>query len=102
MPETIRVAGTDEIAPGTMKGFVVKGAKLLVGNIDGKFDALRSVCTHLGGPLEIGTLDQGVVTCPWNGSKFDMRTGGVVRGPAVNPEPNFKVYGQGNDVTIEV
>jgi hypothetical protein len=35
-----------------------------------------NVCPHLGGPLDAGEVDAaGVVTCPWHGRRFDVRTG---------------------------
>lgn len=101
MPESIRVASADEIPPGKIKGFVVKGAKVLVANVDGKFYAIGSVCTHLRGPLEKGTLDGGTVTCPWHGSKFDVSNGQAIRGPAVTSEPTYKVYVKGNEIMVE-
>ena len=39
----------------------------------------------VGGPLPDGSLAGEVVTCPWHGSQFDVRTGEVVHDPAVQP-----------------
>jgi hypothetical protein len=42
-----------------------------------------TVCPHLGGPLDDAPVDaDGVVTCPWHGHRFDVRTGRRVAGPA--------------------
>jgi Rieske Fe-S protein len=46
-------------------------------------------CTHLAGPLDEGTVEDGVVQCPWHGSRFCMRDGSVVTGPAVYAAPTF-------------
>jgi nitrite reductase/ring-hydroxylating ferredoxin subunit len=35
----------------------------------------------MGGPLPEGTLQGHVVTCPWHGSQYDVRTGRALRGP---------------------
>ncbi len=48
--------------------------------------AMHAICTHLGGPLPQGTLVDGAIQCPWHGSRFDLRTGRVVQGPASFPE----------------
>lgn len=53
--------------------------------------AIGAVCTHLAGPLDEGTCENGVVTCPWHGSRFRMSDGSVVNGPAVYAEPMFAV-----------
>ncbi|TMD62340.1 MAG: Rieske 2Fe-2S domain-containing protein [Chloroflexi bacterium] len=53
--------------------------------------AIGATCTHLGGPLDEGTVQDGVVQCPWHGSCFRMQDGSVVNGPAVYAEPTFDV-----------
>lgn len=53
--------------------------------------AIDSVCSHMGGPLEEGTIADGCVTCPWHGSTFQLEDGGIVRGPASNPQPGYQV-----------
>jgi nitrite reductase/ring-hydroxylating ferredoxin subunit len=63
---------------------------LLARSRNGSVCALASTCTHLGGPLAEGTRDGDVVTCPWHGSRFDLRTGAVVRGPAVFAQPRLE------------
>jgi nitrite reductase (NADH) small subunit len=37
--------------------------------------AINAVCIHRGGPLDEGELEDGVVTCPWHGWQYDVRTG---------------------------
>ncbi len=51
--------------------------------------AIGATCTHMGGPLDEGTVKDGVVQCPWHGSCFRMSDGAVVTGPAVYAEANF-------------
>jgi nitrite reductase/ring-hydroxylating ferredoxin subunit/uncharacterized membrane protein len=51
--------------------------------------AIGATCTHMGGPLDEGTVKDGVVQCPWHGSCFRMTDGAVVNGPAVYAEPTF-------------
>ena len=53
--------------------------------------AIGAVCTHLAGPLDEGTVEDGVVQCPWHGSCFRLHDGSVVHGPAVYAQPNFAV-----------
>lgn len=53
--------------------------------------AIGAVCTHLAGPLDEGTCQNGIVQCPWHGSRFRLSDGAVVNGPAVYAEPTFKV-----------
>jgi hypothetical protein len=44
--------------------------------IDGVACRFSTICPHLGGPLDRAEVDAtGVVTCPWHGHRFDVRTG---------------------------
>ena len=44
-------------------------------------------CSHLGGPLSEGKLDGDIVQCPWHGSRFSVKDGSVVDGPATFSQP---------------
>lgn len=47
-----------------------------VATVDGVPCRFSTVCPHLGGPLDDAAIDAaGVVTCPWHGHRFDVRTG---------------------------
>ena len=83
-------------------GFVVNGSNVLIANLDGRFYAIGSVCTHIGGPLEKGKLEGQVITCPWHGSQFDVTDGKVVSGPATHPEPAYKVILDGDSLVLEM
>jgi nitrite reductase/ring-hydroxylating ferredoxin subunit/uncharacterized membrane protein len=57
---------------------------------DGKsMYAIGATCSHLGGPLDEGTVKDGIVTCPWHGSSFCMVDGSVINSPAVYAQPTF-------------
>lgn len=53
----------------------VGGRVIALFNVDGEFFALDGVCPHQGGPLGNGVLNGMIVTCPWHGWQFDVRTG---------------------------
>src|SRR5687767_14784282 len=53
--------------------------------------ALRETCTHLGGPLSEGKIEGDGIRCPWHGSRFCLKDGRVLDGPAVFPERLFDV-----------
>lgn len=58
---------------------------------NGKTYAIAATCSHLGGPLDEGRCDAGVVYCPWHNSGFRMSDGSVVNSPAVYAQPTFDV-----------
>ncbi len=63
---------------------------LLARSQGGEVCALANTCTHLGGPLAEGSREGDTVTCPWHGSRFDLRSGAVVGGPAVFVQPRLE------------
>jgi len=64
---------------------------LLTRSQTGEICALANTCTHLGGPLSSRARVGGdTVTCPWHGSRFDLRTGAVVEGPALFVRPRLE------------
>jgi len=96
----VRVASTAEVPEGGMKKVMLGGQQVLLANVKGKFYAIGNVCTHVGGPLDKGRLDSHEVECPLHGSRFDVTTGQVKRGPAARPEPVYEVKVEGSEVKL--
>ena len=85
---------------------VPPGSAALVGdavvfNVDGNFCATQATCTHRGGPLGQGQLDGSTVTCPLHGSQFNVCSGAVLRGPAVDPLMTHRVVVNGDVGRVE-
>lgn len=70
--------------------------------VAGKVYCLDNACTHVGGPLCRGTLDGLTVRCPLHGSRFDVRTGQVVGGPARVPVRSYPATVEAGNVWVEV
>jgi nitrite reductase/ring-hydroxylating ferredoxin subunit len=98
----VKVISTRELPLGSMKGVEAGGKPVLVANFEGKYYAIGNVCTHMGCTLTDGTLNGEVVTCPCHGSKFNVKNGNVVGGPAKKPEPAYQVKAEGDQVLISV
>jgi nitrite reductase/ring-hydroxylating ferredoxin subunit len=97
----VKVAETKDIPASQMMAVEVNDEKVCIANVEGKYYAIGNVCTHMGGPLAEGKIEGFEVQCPWHGSKFDIRTGNVVRPPAVRAEPTYKVKVQDNNILIK-
>ena len=97
----VQVGLAGDVPLGTMKGFKAEGKGIVVTNIDGKYFAIGDKCTHRGCSLSKGRLEGEVVTCPCHGSRFNVKTGAVVRGPAEEPEPAYAITVEG-DVWVEM
>lgn len=97
----VKVADTKDIQSSHMKEVEVDGEHICVVNVEGKYYAIGSICTHEGGPLADGTLEGYEVECPWHQSKFDVRTGDVTSPPASEPEPAYEVKVDGNSILVK-
>jgi nitrite reductase/ring-hydroxylating ferredoxin subunit len=97
----VKVADTKDIQPSRMKEVQVDGENICVVNVEEKYHAIGSICTHEGGPLADGTLEGNEVECPWHGSRFDVRTGEVKNPPATEPEPTYVVKIEGTDILLK-
>lgn len=88
MADFVPVAHVGEVPPGRSKIVVVAGNVVALFNVGGTFHALSNTCLHRGGPVGEGELDGSVVTCPWHGWQYDVRTGRNV----LNPVACLKTY----------
>ena len=95
-----------DIQEDNSKVFSVLGDKglkqdIAVFNIGGNFYAISNVCAHKGGPLNQGTLEKSIITCPWHGWKYDVRNGKSAHegGDSVN---SFKVHVVRNKLYLDL
>lgn len=43
----------------------------------------ENACAHLGMPLDMGDVTDGIITCPYHGFKYDLRSGECLTAPEV-------------------
>ena len=101
MGEFVRVAGIDDVKPGHGLVAEVNGKALAVFNVDGQFHVIDNTCLHRGGPLGEGELEASVVTCPWHGWQFNVKTGRHCLAPRIQTG-RIAVAVEGDDVIVEV
>jgi nitrite reductase/ring-hydroxylating ferredoxin subunit/uncharacterized membrane protein len=97
----VEVGRADELEPGQMKHVIVNGAWLVLAKSGNAIHAIDGLCTHEGGPLCDGVLMDGAVQCPWHGSRFDVRTGSVMAGPARKAIRTYGVKVEGGRILVE-
>jgi nitrite reductase/ring-hydroxylating ferredoxin subunit/uncharacterized membrane protein len=78
----------------------VAGQDILLVRHDGQIRGLANRCSHRGGPLHRGTLEDGCITCPLHRSRFRLRDGAVERGPSPYPQPSYDVRIAGDHIEV--
>lgn len=78
------------------------GLPVLLIRLDGELLAIDDRCSHRGGPLHEGEIQNGCVSCPWHGSRFRLADGEVVGGPAVRPQRRWEVRTRYGMVQVRV
>jgi nitrite reductase/ring-hydroxylating ferredoxin subunit/uncharacterized membrane protein len=84
-----RVAPLDQIPQKSIYKVVAAGVPVILIRIGTNVYALGATCTHAGGPLDEGKLQGDAVQCPWHGSRFNIKTGRALTGPATVAEPRY-------------
>jgi len=79
-----------ELAEGELRRVEVGERRIVLARQDGRVYALDERCSHLGGPLADGKLEDGCIQCPWHGSRFALEDGHPVDGPATVAQPCFE------------
>jgi nitrite reductase/ring-hydroxylating ferredoxin subunit len=101
MGKLLRVGEMNDLAPGQSKVVEADGKAIGLFNVDGTFYALDNTCVHRGGPLGEGELDGAVVTCPWHGWQYDVKTGANPSNPSVKVSC-YPVKVEGSGVFVEI
>jgi nitrite reductase/ring-hydroxylating ferredoxin subunit len=97
----ILVRGFTPPAEGKSVRVEANGQSVAVFNVGGSLLAIGADCTHVGGPLEEGTVEGRRVECPWHGSVFDLETGQALRGPAETPVAAYRAFMDKDGLVLE-
>jgi nitrite reductase/ring-hydroxylating ferredoxin subunit len=98
----VAVTALDELESRELQAFDVSGDRVAIARVGDALYGFGDTCTHRGCSLASGALETTIVTCPCHGSQFDVTTGAVVRGPAVEPVRSYPVRLEGGTVLVEV
>jgi nitrite reductase/ring-hydroxylating ferredoxin subunit len=96
----IAAAKVGDIEEGKTHCVKLDNLKVLMTKVDGQIYAVENKCSHLGLSMEKGELENGIVTCPWHGSRFNVKNGenvdwvNSIKGHAI-PEWSRKVISLG-------
>jgi nitrite reductase/ring-hydroxylating ferredoxin subunit len=101
MSRWIRAIELDACPPGAAVECVVDDHIVALFNVAGEIFALDGVCPHQGGPLGKGCLTGTIVTCPWHGWQFDVRTGQHQLSRSIR-QPSYPTRIEGDSIWIDL
>lgn len=69
------LARVGEVREGELTEVSVDGVSHLLTQVGDAYYALENRCPHMGWGMGRGTVVDGVITCPWHGSRFEVCSG---------------------------
>ncbi|HJU67186.1 MAG TPA: DUF2231 domain-containing protein [Gemmatimonadaceae bacterium] len=94
------VAKADELKVDQMKLLRIGDRRIVLARTDQGYVAFDDRCPHRGGSLAGGVMMCGTVQCPWHGSQFDVKTGGLKAGPSKEGIGTYRVDVDKGDVRL--
>lgn len=71
----VKIATVGDVSSEKVLKASANGQSVLVAKVGDQYCAIANKCPHLGLPMGKGKLENGVLTCPFHGSKFEMCSG---------------------------
>jgi pyruvate oxidase len=70
-----QVSAVDVPGEGRVRSATVDGRSIALTRCGSTLGALENHCPHQGGPLGEGSIENGLLRCPWHGYDYDPLTG---------------------------
>src|SRR5690348_6003277 len=107
----LRIAGIDDIPPGTARFFPLDSRSVVIVHDRGRFYAVDGLCPHKGFELDHAFVFEGCIECPWDRYQYDLSTGenvypsrvylGDISRPA-DPIPTYPVDIVDGEIWVEL
>jgi metal-sulfur cluster biosynthetic enzyme/nitrite reductase/ring-hydroxylating ferredoxin subunit len=102
MSNFVRVAKTSDLTDPGQLLLEVDERIVVLFRVGGQYFCLDDVCTHDGGPLSEGKLENHAIACPRHGAKFDIRSGKALTMPATVDTAAHEVKVEGDDILVRI
>lgn len=101
MTQRHRVASLSDLVVGQGIEVVASDRVLALFRTESGVFAIDGVCAHAGGPVGKGKLNGPVVTCPWHGWQYDVRTGQNCLNARICQQ-SFPTVIEGDEIFVEI
>jgi nitrite reductase/ring-hydroxylating ferredoxin subunit/uncharacterized membrane protein len=96
----IAVLPETSLMDGKLTRVMYKGTPILLVRRGGRLFAVAETCSHFSGPLSEGKLEGDTVVCPYHFSRFALKDGRVLDGPATHPQPCLEVRTRNGQIEV--
>ncbi|MEC4725359.1 thiamine pyrophosphate-dependent enzyme [Shewanella sp. D64] len=91
----------DELLEGRVMSVTAGHQVLCLSHFEGKYSALDNRCPHQGGPLGEGSIEKGLLRCPWHGWEFHPCSG-IPPGGFSDGIQTFEVKVEGDSILVAI
>jgi nitrite reductase/ring-hydroxylating ferredoxin subunit/uncharacterized membrane protein len=96
----VPVLAESELGENMPRRVEADGMPVLLVRRGSRIYAMAETCSHMGGPLAEGRLEDDCVRCPWHSSLFALEDGRVIEGPSVHPQPDLETRIRGGQIEV--
>jgi Fe-S cluster biogenesis protein NfuA/nitrite reductase/ring-hydroxylating ferredoxin subunit len=90
-----------EIPEGSVRSTIIGGEKVLLSRNGAGVTCFQNACAHLGFPIHDGEIENGIITCPHHGFRYDLSSGECLTAPEVQLQSHaVRVIGPRVEVRI--
>ncbi|MBW8184913.1 thiamine pyrophosphate-dependent enzyme [Shewanella nanhaiensis] len=91
----------NELQEGRVMSVTAGHQVLCLSHFEGKYSALDNRCPHQGGPLGEGSIEKGLLRCPWHGWEFHPCSG-IPPGGFNDGIQTFEVKVEGDNILVAI
>jgi Rieske Fe-S protein len=96
-PAATALTATSQVPDGG--GKIIDAERIVITQPQsGSFKAFSAICTHEG--CFVNRVSNGTIDCPCHGSKFSIKDGSVVQGPATRPLAPIAINVEGTSIFL--
>ena len=79
----LRACLLEEVPEGDIKVLTLNNNEILLSRFNNKVTCYQNACAHLGLPLDMGKVSNGLLICPHHGFRYSLESGECLTAPAV-------------------
>ncbi len=79
----MRACLLEEVPEGDIKVLTLNSNEIILSRFDNKVTCYQNACAHLGLPLDMGEVSDGLLICPHHGFKYSLESGECLTAPEV-------------------